>query len=346
MDTGFNFAIGITTRFSRFSVGSELKCPPDNFELMELQKENIKRLNGQYFTRANPFLHPEFRQWARSAHLPSAEVLEPFAGANGLIGFLKDMALCQKFRSYDIEPVNTEVIERDTLAAFPEGYDVCITNPPWLAKNSATVRGLPFPRCQYDDLYKFALEKCLENCKWVATLVPESFIRANLFQDRLQSFVSLTGDLFADTGHPVGLALFGPEPTKAVSVWSGHTSIGLLSSVQNLRPDPLPDGPEVKFNDPDGNVGLIALDNTREASIRFCDISELENYSVKISSRHITKVSVNCPLKIKNWNAFIDQIREQTHDVLMTSYKGIRKDGKYRRRCDWMLARGIVHHVK
>ena len=94
--------------------------------------------------------------------------------------------------SCDIHPADERVEMRDTLDAFPLGFDVCITNPPWLAKNSVTARGLAFPDCSYDDLYKFALEKCLDNCGWVAALVPELFIRASLFQERLTDFVSLT----------------------------------------------------------------------------------------------------------------------------------------------------------
>ena len=102
-------------------------------------------------------------------------------------------------------------------------------------------------------------------------------------------------------------------------------------------------GLSVSFNAPDGNVGLFALDNTLQASIRFCQADELDGYAVKPTGRHITKLAVNGPVRIADWNDCLDEFRQRTSDVLMTSYKGIRKDGKYRRRCDWDLARGIVH---
>ena len=305
-----------------------------------------KRLNGQYFTVGNPFVHPTFIEWADRAHLSESLILEPFAGSNSLIRMLQGMNLCSAFHSFDIEPSNLAVAERDSLMDFPKGYEVCITNPPWLARNSATVRGLPFPECGHDDIYKFALEKCLNNCKWVAILIPESYIRSNLLQDRLQSFISLTSDMFVDTGHPVGFALFGPETTNDVVVWSGNKTVGMLSDLRKLRPVPIPEGPNIKFNDPAGNLGLIALDNTKEPSIRFCEVQELKDYDVKHSGRHITKISADCPIRINDWNALICQFRKLTEDVLMTSYKGIRKDGKYRRRCDWALARGIIHSAK
>ena len=181
----------------------------------------IKRQSGQFYTEKNPFQHPAFRLWAKRVDLLRVRVLEPFAGANRLIGHLLDMGLCRGFQSFDIYPANPDVHFRDTLKSFPSGYDACVTNPPWLAKNSVSVRGLPFCAGNHDNLYKYALEKCLDHCPWVAALVPESFIRAKLFQGRLTDFISLTNQLFSDTDHPVGFALFQPHAASDVVVWSG-----------------------------------------------------------------------------------------------------------------------------
>jgi len=304
-----------------------------------------KRRNGQYFTVGNPFQHKAFVRWAKHSDLSFHSILEPFAGANSLIDHLEDMGLCAKFVSYDIQPSDDRVQKRDTLKSFPTGFNVCVTNPPWLAKNSATFRGFNFPDCKHDNLYKFALEKCRENCEWVAALVPESFICARVFQGLLTDFVSLNSDLFADTGHPVGLALFGPNRTKDVNVWCENSCIGTLAEFESLRPKPRPNGPLVRFNDPAGNVGLIALDNTKTASIRFCPVEELADYQVKHTGRHITKVFVDGKIQIEKWNKCLADFRIRTRDVLMTCYKGVRKDGMYRRRLDWRLARGIIHHA-
>jgi len=304
-----------------------------------------KRQRGQYFTKENPFNHPAFKAWAKTAGLPQSDLLEPFAGANSLISMLSEMGLCRTSTSYDISPANKQVKRKDTLKCFPKGYSVCVTNPPWLAKNSATIRGLRFPDCTYDDIYKFALKRCLDNCAYVAALVPESFITANLFQERLKSFVSLTSGLFEDTQHPVGLAMFKPECSKDVVVWSGNKKVGMLSCLKSIKPNPKEHGINIKFNQPEGNVGLIALDNTLEPSIRFCDVSELKNYKVKPTGRHITKLKVQGEIRISDWNQVLNEVRKKTYDVLMTCYKGIRRDGMYRRRCDWSFARGIIQHV-
>ena len=304
-----------------------------------------KRRRGAYYTVGNPFDNPAFTRWATGVNLPEGCILEPYAGANSLIDRLVEMGWCRHSASFDIQPTAKGVKRRDTLVSFPRGYDICVTNPPWLAKNSATARGLSFPDTRHDDLYKIALERCLGHCGWVAALVPESFIRTSLFRDRLTDFVSLTTRMFAETNHPVGLALFEPEESEDVLVWRDGEKVGSLSSLERARPRPGHDGVEVTFNDPDGNVGLIALDNTIERSIRFCDVGELENYQVKPSGRHITKLKVNGRIRIKEWNDILNDFRNKTQDVLLTCYKGIRKDGWYRRRLDWETARGIVNRA-
>ena len=303
-----------------------------------------KRQDGQFFTTINPFSHALFKRWASCAKLPNNCILEPFAGKNNLITYLKEMGLCRHFKSYDITPMATEVDRRNTLFDFPTGFDVCVTNPPWLAKNSATARGLKYPNTYYDDLYKFSLEKCLNNCSYVAALLPESFIRSGLFNGRLWAFISLTSYVFNDTTQPVGLALFRPNDCKDILIYSGNKKIGTLTEIKKHRPVQTGEM-EIIFNVPDGNLGLIALDNTKSASIRFCDVNELSNYEVKKHGRHITKLSVSGKIMINKYNNFINEFREKTSDVLMTCYRGLRQDGKYRRRMDWNLARGVIENT-
>lgn len=302
-----------------------------------------KRQAGRFYTQGNPFEHDAFEHWADRANLSNNVILEPFAGANGLIHHLEDMGLCTDFRSFDIQPGSSEVRRLDTLARFPRGFGVCVTNPPWLARNVATRYGLPFPDCQYQDIYAHALERCLENCDWVAALVPESFLRAGILRSRLSDFVSLTRAMFEDTDHPVGLALFDKEQVKDTVVWSGEEPVGGLSKIEKMRPLPDTDGRMVRFNDPRGNVGLLALDNTKAASIRFCHPSEIEDYKIDSTRRSITRILVEGRVRIAEWNEALAEFREKTCDVLMTPFRGLREDGKYRRRCDWQLARGIIH---
>ena len=327
-----------------------------NYKIMNLDK---KRANGRYYTCGNPFLLEAFNKWAIVSNLEQQVILEPFAGAKNIPQLIKSTHLkCQNWEYFDIEPGAEGIVRRDTLADFPEGFNVCITNPPWLARNSATRRGLPFPEeTNHDDLYKYALEKCLIHCPWVAAIIPEAFIRSGLFLKRLRDFVSLvpqrqhktmpeknkneTSSMFEDTEHPVGLALFAPDITSDVRVWRNNELLGTLSELRQHLPIPSSNR-SIVFNDPKGNLGLYAIDNTVSASIRFCPPSELGEYKVRYQGRSITKIGVPWNVDIDHLNTRLAILREKTHDAFLTAFKGLRRDGCYRRRLDWALARSII----
>ena len=304
-----------------------------------------KRTKGQYYTLVNPFQHPAFIEWADKASLYTSCVLEPFAGQNSIIDHLLDVQMIKSYTSYDISPAHPNVMEKDTLKDFPKGFDVCVTNPPWLAKNSATRRGLSYPTTHYDDLYKYALDICLKNVSWLAAIIPETFIRSKDLKERLKTFISITDILFEDTEAPVGLALFEPAETSSIDVWSGSNYLDTLGNLIDLIPTNR-NNVNVKFNVPDGNVGLLAVDNTLTNSIRFCSPAELGNYTIRAQCRSKTILQVDGDIDIEYWNQLLNAIRKKSGDVLLSSFKGLRQDGLYRRRLDWNLARRIIQSKK
>lgn len=317
-----------------------------------------KRANGRYYTCGNPFQLKPFHIWADESDLKHQVVLEPFAGAKHIPQLIDSAHLhCQDWMFYDIEPGAKGIVQRNTLTEFPVGFNVCITNPPWLARNSATRRGLPFPKTtNHDDLYKYALEQCLTHCDWVAAIIPEAFIRSGLFLERLCDFISLVPNIhikkqegeckinrymFEDTEHPVGLALFVPNVTSDVKVWRNNQLLGKLDKLRRHLPLPSSNR-NIVFNEQNGNLGLIAIDNTFSASIRFCQPAELGGYKIRSHCRSITKIGVPWDVNIDILNTRLAKIRKRTHDVFLTAFKGLRLDGCYRRRLDWTLARAIV----
>ena len=306
---------------------------------------NAKRTYGRFYTSGNPFTLAPFREWADRAGLPGKRVLEPFAGANGLIRMLRELSLCEDAAAYDIDPADRSVRRRDTLADFPSGFEVCVTNPPWLARNSATRRGLPYPGGSYGDLYQRCLELCLDRCPHVAALVPASFLQSGLFRERMHRYILLHRILFNDTENPVCLALFGPEPAAAVRIYHDEEYIGDLRALARKLPVEKRCR-EFKFNDPDGRLGFISFDNTRRPSIRFCDADEIKDYSIKISSRFVTRISGRgrvTPARIAQLNRDITVFRRGTADVFLTPFKGLRQDGQYRRRMEYALARRFLN---
>ena len=309
-----------------------------------------KRANGRYYTVANLFDTKPFRKWAKLAGLPDATLIEPFAGRGDLVRMLRELELCDRARLYDIEPAAKGIKCRDTLMSFPRNAEVVVTNPPWLARNSATRRGLPFPSCDFDDLYKHCLSVCLENADYVAAIIPASFLSSGLFRGRLCSIDVAAAPVFSDTENPACLAMFSLRKSKDISVYNGGKLVGKLSDLERHLPRPADNNIRVQFNAPNGRLGLVAIDNTRQASIRFCRGSELKGYPIGETSRMITRISGDLGRNIEDFverlNERLDKFRAETSDVFLTPFKGLRHDGKYRRRLDYALAREFIRGAR
>lgn len=320
-----------------------------------MQQDERKRQDGVYYTTSNPFHYPQFKEWFLEIPITDRnEILEPFAGSNNIPALLKDENITpDAWVCFDIKSPEKNICpeylieERDTIADFPKGFNLCITNPPYLAKNSAKRRKLPYPDTKYDDLYKLALEKILENCKYAGAIIPESFLTQGLFTDRLFLVTSLNQKMFEDTECPVCLALFVPE-SKDFRVYCGEEFLGYYSELKKQENE-LFDNPENewKFNDREGEIGVKCIDNQKEASIYFHKGEEIAPEKIKVSSRSYTRISglpknIELEAFLKKCNDILNGYRGKTKDVFLTSFKGLRKDGKYRRRIDFKTIRKIM----
>ena len=306
--------------------------------------EKKKREMGRYFTVGNPFQTKPFRNWARALAIANGRALEPFAGCGNIPMLLDQAGYNLSFSKYDIQPAQKGIMKRDTMKSFPRGYRTVITNPPWLAKNSAQRRGICFPQTHFDDLYKVALEKCLLNAENVCAIIPDTFITSGEFRKRLMAYVSLPGEMFADTEQPVGMALFG-KCGKAATYWIWNRRIGTIAEIESAMPQRA--RRKLRFNAKDGNLGLIAVDGTIGPSIRFCGAEEIPKSAVKGTSRSRTRILVTGTVpSTKRLNSRLAELREKTGDMPLSSFKGTRKDGMYRRRISWRQAEDIVSEVR
>jgi len=304
---------------------------------------NTKRENGQYFTRGNCFKLSPFTEWFRS--IPNSNkiiLIEPFAGDGSIQSLMTDAGYNNKWQLYDLYPQSPNIVKNDSIASCPKGKCI-ITNPPYLARNSATRRGLQFPQTVYDDIYKLTLSKMLDSAPYVAAIIPESFITSGLFLNRISKVISLKLKMFDDTECPVCLALFSPG--NEFKVYSDNDLIGDMTKLRQYLPSPRTTQQWV-FNSKNGDIGLIAVDDTKTNTIRFVRGDTIPSDSVKVSSRAITRIlsnrHYNTGALIRKANAILINFRGDTQDVFLTSFKGIRKDGKYRRRLDYNLARDIL----
>lgn len=326
---------------------------------------NNKKMYGQFYTTVNPFHNQLFLNWLNNIDNGNREIIvEPFAGSNNIVDMVQ--SFCNnEWACFDINPNNNEnrvprfqVEQNDSIRNFPKGFNIAITNPPYLAKNSATKYGIVFPDTEYDDLYKLALSVMLENVGYVAAIIPESFVTQNLFHDRLFGVATLNCRMFDDTECPVCLAMFMPEDDSRKKVlgndfhyFKGNVNNGLYSQMQAKKEifEKSQANINWKFNVPTGEIGLFAIDSTTSKSIRFVEGEEISKDKIKVSSRGVTRIAgipmdLSSKELIKVANAVLNDFRDNTKDIFMTSFRGLRKDGDYRRRLDFALAKVILNH--
>ena len=312
--------------------------------------QDNKRELGKYYTINSPFELEPFMDWF--GLIPDdkkARMLEPFAGACNIPLFFTGYA----FDCFDIAPPQDtngyNVVVRDCIKDYPKGYGVAITNPPYLGKSSAARRHIGYPYPEYTDLYMKCLEVMLGNTDYVAAIIPDSFITSGLFVNRLDTVISLTFSLFCDTDCPVCLALFSPLQTDDFKYYVMDEPCGMFSE---LKEKETPESKDYKwiFNDPDGDIGVICIDNTQGPSIRFVNGSEIGRDTIKHSSRSITRVGSGVPTEsldefLALANEELARFRNDTHDIFLTSFKGLRKDGRYRRRITFEQVRNILNFI-
>ncbi len=181
-------------------------------------------------------------------------------------------------------------------------------------------------------------------------LLPASFLTSGLFHDRLDSLILINSLLFASTDNPTCLALFKKSISKDIKIYENNTFLGIYSELKRALENLEKTNGEVlvKFNVSEGSIGIRNIDNSLRESIVFCLGKELAKYNIKPSSRLITRAWVPLDFSItkdaiEKFNVILSEFRDSTKDIFLTPFKGLRKDGRYRRRLDYNLARMIIN---
>lgn len=288
-----------------------------------------KQLLGQFYTTSNPFEDSDaFALWD-SIRPHGVKVLEPFAGSGCLYSYLDE-----DWSGYDIEPKLDSIIKQDTIKDFPSGFEVCITNPPYLAKTTISREKLNVI-INHQDLYLDCIELMLRNCDYVAAIIPSTFYNTNLFRDRLIAWDKLDREVFSDTDVPVGVAYFTPKAEKTKLYVNGKEIV--KEAPKNLK-SPL------SFNVANGNYVLSAIDSTKGRNIHIHN--DVENFDrekyLKNTSRNYSLFYSPIELDIDKINSFIDEWRTKTNDFYLTSFKSTMKTGTYRKRMNFNILKWIV----
>lgn len=341
-----------------------------------------KRSTGAFMTTGDAFSYDCVRDFVAQYVAPLAKdgngalsACEPYCGTGALIvgfnGHFSDIISNITWHAYDVNPPNCndmiasiQVHRANTLLSLPEHYDLIVTNPPYLARNSARRRGLDFPFDKHgiglakpQDLYQFALDTCLDYASCVMAIIPESFITSPYAKDRLRCVLSLPGDMFDDTDCPVCLAMFSQQSNDGndyeihaydrglIGTW--HEIVNLDNII--LFKDQHMQNVDISFNVPEGIIGLHGIDGVNGSRIRFVKGSDIPSSKVKQSSRAITRINIDgittddaASVIIKNANETLNEWRDATSDVFLTAFKGTRNDGRYRRRLSYGIAMEIL----
>jgi len=292
---------------------------------------NKKQL-GQFFTKGK-WLNPAIANLIKP-YIGDKGVLDPFAGGGDLNTFNVP------FTGYDIDPKLNWPIN-DSLKSIPSFKGLIVTNPPYLAKNSASRQGLSFPaNANYDDLYKIGLSNCIDAAPQVVAIVPASCYVSGEFPDF--SFIDfLEESPFEDTEYPVCVIGFGFKGCYNYLYKNGKQFYVPPNSEMKYKGTV-----EVLINKPGGQYTFKCIDgNSSTDRIRVLPLDT--SRSVKATDRAYCCITTPKPLNLEKINKEIEEYRAITQDIYLKPFKGTNEDGVYRRCITQNVAKGIVeNHVQ
>lgn len=308
---------------------------------------------GQFFTKKNYWMQRQVISFMRK-YKPQ-NLLDPFAGEGDLL------KACSKYKAlkigYDIDSTLKWEINDSlkTIKSLKNGF--ILTNPPYLSRVSAKTKKIrhdAFSTSNRPDLYQIALDSMLKSGMPGIAIVPETFINSSYSKEHIYSITILIPNPFENTETPVCIICFDPNKIfKKTFIYKNENKLGTLEDFQNhtsvlLRKNNVT---KIRFNDPSGQLALIAYDSSTGNKIHFLKSSNLKyNKPIKHSSRVVTKIFINREVTdefINNLNIKLEIYRNETFDVLLSPFKGNQNldINSRRRRLDFKTARNIINSI-
>jgi len=302
----------------------------------------------------------------------SQVALDPFAGQGDMLRVLEEK-LGLSVMGLDIDESIGRWETNDSLKSLTDWEVVAnsqsrnnkvnpivVTNPPFLSNYSAKRKSLMSEVGHYfdsekglTDLYMVALTRCLESFENVVAIVPETFVSSSYPKNRCRAITILEDNPFEDTTFPICVTCWSKSTEGNPTVYIGEEEAGRLDHLWRYRINPENDT-AIKFNQPNGRIGLRAVDGHDPSSrIGFMPAEKLgyDRASIKDSSRLMTYIEISAVLEgdiprlTSLANEILEGVRRNSHDVVLSGFKGNNKEGKRRRRLDYELARGILERA-
>lgn len=315
-----------------------------------------KIILGQFFTKDTVWLKDHIKKFIVDSKTTVA--YDPFAGAGDLLAVAQQIGY-KITKGLDFDKLLSWEIN-DSLINIPHiDNAIIITNPPYISNYSASRKKVDenlkkyFEKSNYDDVYLIALDRMLEAQKFVVAIIPETFINSNYLQkNKLSSITILEDNPFNDTDTPVLVACFdGVEKNlDFVSVFKNDEYINSLGNIEKMRLIPNKNV-KITFNDKQGWLGVRCVDTTNPNDMLRFDFKENIDYDwengIKVSSRLLTLINIDVPLDrrqkfIDECNSILNYTREKTDDIIFSPFKGNMKNGRRRRRLDFLTCRAII----
>lgn len=322
--------------------------------------EKKKRVLGQYFTKADLWLKKQVKKFIVDSNMTIA--YDPFAGNGDILSAVKGIGQIKKTKGLDIDK-KLGWDYNDSLIDIPFVKDaIIITNPPYISNYSASRKKISksldkyFNNSCYDDVYLIALDRMIEKHKHVVAIVPETFINSSYkCKFLLNSITILEENPFDDTENPVVVACFDKElkDIHDVKVYKNDKYINTLGNINDMRLMPT-NNVKCSFNDKNGWLGIRCVDSTNPSNMLKFDFKDNIDYDwdkgIKVSSRLLTLVDLDIKkskrqIFINCCNNILEDVRERTQDIILSPFKGNMKNGRRRRRLDFMTCRAIIEQA-
>jgi hypothetical protein len=321
------------------------------------KKKGRKVVLGQFNTKKPFWLKKHIVDFVKGSKAKT--VLDPFAGDGDLLRAIKGV-INVSTTGLDIDK-KLKWKHNDSLKTIPKiKNSIIITNPPYLSNYSAKRKGVYskvkkyFEKTVHDDLYKIAIERCMESSDYGVMIVPETFVNSSFPKERIASITVIEDSMFEETDTPVCVICFDPikKSLDKIEVYKNDKYIGRLGSLEKKRMNPK-NVLGIKFNSLKGQVALRAVDTTK--SIRLIEFMRPGNMNydlttIKVSSRLITLIEIKASTVhiddiIRKSNSILVNYRKSTGDILLSPFKGNKEDGSRRRRLDYKTARAILEEA-
>lgn len=319
-----------------------------------MQKDMDKTLRGAFLTRRSAWLTQPVRDFILSRIQNTSEFLDPFAGDGQLLDDLHGLTGLSG-TGFDISGARWP--HNDSLVQIPTSPDqIIVTNPPFLARHSAARKGVwrqadvRYEAGGRTDLYQIALDRCLESCAVVVAIVPETVILSGYPTRHLECLSVIEKCLFDDTETPVCVTCWDRRSDAAQRLYKGDRFCLTIPELNALRPQGRTNT-DMRFNVPDGRIGFRAVDGSdpsdRIGFFHPADFGYSRN-EVSHSNRLMTYLEIReltneqCRTVIAEANRRLESLRQQSHDLLFSPFKGNNTAGVRRRRLDYGTARSLL----